>query len=200
MSQLSAMEKLVKAFARLPGIGRRSAERMAYKVALDRGTLATQLIDSLKEVEDQVNSCALCGSLTLKSNNPCSLCIDPRRNKHLLCVVEDPADIIQIEKSNGFKGRYHALLGKISPIDGDGINDLRIQALLDRIKSEPIEEVILALNSNVESDATASYLHDVLHEAEIKISRIAFGLPAGSGIGYSDPITLARALDGRNTI
>ncbi|MEM7396625.1 MAG: recombination mediator RecR, partial [Verrucomicrobiota bacterium] len=170
---LPAMEKLVKAFGRLPGVGRRSAERMAYKVALDRGTLANQILESLKDVKDHVTGCALCGSLTLKTEDPCGLCTDPRRDERVLCVVEDPSDIITVEQSGGFRGRYHALMGKISPIEGEGINDLRIQPLLKRLQTEGIEEIILALNSNVESDATASYLQDVLQSSSVKVTRIA---------------------------
>ena len=116
---------------------------------------------------------------------------------HALCVVEDPGDIMLIERAGGYRGRYHALMGKISPMKGDGIDDLRVDSLLRRVKEEKFEEVILALNSDVESDATASFLHDALAGVGAKVSRLAFGVPAGSGLMYSDPVTLSRAIQGR---
>ena len=200
MSEIPAVTKLVKALSRLPGVGRRSAERMALKIAFDRGSLVSSLVDALQEVSAKITTCSLCGTLTPRTDDPCELCLDPRREAGLLCVVEEPADIVQIEESRGYRGRYHALMGKISPMNEEGVNDIRVGALLKRVKEEPIEEVILALNSDVESDATASFLKDVLKPSGVRVSRIAFGLPAGSGIAYSDPVTLTRAIQGRRDV
>ena len=196
-----AMEKLMAVLGRLPGLGRRSAERIALKLVRDRGrNLARELIAALQEVDAQVRLCSRCGHLTGVEEDPCRLCTDPRRDARLLCVVEDPSDIVQLEKSGAFRGRYHALMGKLSPMKGEGVRNLRVDALLARIAEEKIEEVILALNTDVESDATASFLRQLLAACSVKVSRIAFGLPAGSGIAYSDPVTLQRAMEWRREV
>ncbi|NKB24462.1 MAG: recombination protein RecR [Kiritimatiellae bacterium] len=200
MNNLKPIEKLISTLSRLPTIGRRSAERMALKIARDQAPLVQDLITALREVSDKISTCSLCGSLTTKDLNPCKLCTDVRRDHLLLCVVEDSSDIIIIESARGYRGRYHALMGKISPLRGEGIHNLRIQELIKRIKKEGIKEVILALNTDVESDATASFLSDILSSESVTVSRIAFGLPAGSGIAYSDPVTLTRAIQGRQKV
>lgn len=191
------IERLSTVFAKLPGVGRRSAARMAQRVARHSGQLAADLIGALQDVRDRITTCRRCGMLTLKEQNPCTLCMDPRRDDHLLCVVEDPADIELIEQAGAFRGRYHSLLGKLSPMKGEGLDNPRITQLLDRVKKEDIKEVIMALNADVESDATASYLHDQLHGHGVRVTRLAYGIPAGSGIAYADPVTLSRALQGR---
>ena len=197
MSEPACLDKLIVCLARLPGIGRRSAERMALKLARDPRGLLRELALALKEVGEQVGSCSRCGALSPVGTDPCRLCTDPRRDGTLLCVVEDPTDIRAIEKSLGFTGRYHALMGRLSPMDGEGPADLRIGELEKRIPAEGVREVILALNTDVESDATARFIADRLKSMNVKVTRIAFGLPAGSGIVYSDAVTLARAMKGR---
>lgn len=197
MDSPEVLERLIKTLSRLPAIGRRSAERMALKLVQNRKNLVRDLILVLEDAEQNICCCSKCGNITRKDNDPCKLCTDPRRDGRLLCVVEGPGDILLIEQAGGFRGRYHALMAKISPMKGEGVQDLKTEKLLKRIKDEHIEEVILALNSDVESDATASFLHDVLVRQDVKVSRIAAGLPAGSGIAYSDPVTLARAIRGR---
>ncbi|VGO20191.1 recombination mediator RecR [Pontiella sulfatireligans] len=197
MEHLAPLDNLVAALSRLPGIGRRTAERMAMALVQDDKGLMRILANVLLEADDGIVSCERCGSITLSGVNPCELCLRPRRDAHILCVVESPADIMKIEESGGFQGRYHALMGRLSPMHGTGAADLRVDKLLERITSEGIEEVVIALGADVESDATASYLREVLATRSVKVSRIGFGLPTGSAIEYSDASTLARAIQGR---
>lgn len=200
MQHLVPLDNLVAALSRLPGIGRRTAERMAMALVQDQKGLMRILANALLEADESVAACDRCGSITLVSDNPCELCTRPRKDAQLLCVVESPGDIIKLEESGGFRGRYHALMGRLSPMHGIGAADLRVDKLLQRIADEKIEEVIIALGTDVESDATASYLKEVLSTRDVKVSRIAFGLPAGSAIEYSDSATLARALKGRQEV
>ncbi len=197
MKKLEPMNQLVSHLARLPGVGRRSAERMAFRVAMDQKGLARDLIQALTAVDEQVVCCSVCGNLTLKSHDPCEICTDQRRERHVLCVVEDPSGIQQIEAAGAYRGLYHCVMGKLSPMQGQDVSPEQVQKLIQRVRSESIKEVILAFDSDVESDATASYLHEVLSADGVSVSRLAFGIPAGSGIAYSDPVTLARALHGR---
>lgn len=195
------MDQLGRVLARLPGIGRRTAERIALRLVRDRSKgLVRELIDALQDVDARVTLCSVCGHMTATDADPCRLCTDPRRDGRLLCVVEDPGDIVQIEKSGAFRGRYHALMGKLSPMRQEGPRQMRLDALLARIRAESIEEVVLALNTDVESDATCSYLQGLLHPLGVRVTRIAYGLPAGSGIAYSDPVTLQRAIQGRRDV
>lgn len=197
MTASDPLENLVKALGRLPAIGRRSAERIALKLVQDHRGLVGDLVRALQEVEQSICCCSKCGSITPKAEDPCRLCRDPKRDDQLLCVVEEPGDILLIERAGGFRGRYHCLMGRISPMKGQGVDDLRVDALLRRVKAEGFKEVVLALNSDVEGDATASFLHDALAGSKARVSRIAFGMPVGSGIAYSDPVTLSRAIEGR---
>lgn len=199
MKKLEPLNRLISALARLPGVGRRSAERMAYRVALDQKGLAGELMQALREVDELVVTCAQCGNLTLKRSDPCDLCRDPNRDATLLCVVEDPLGIQQMEEAGAFKGRYHCMMGKLSPMQGQDIPPPKVAALIRRVREEQIREVILAFDSDVESDATTMYLHEKLAETGVQVTRLAFGIPAGSGLAYSDPVTLARALQGRQT-
>jgi recombination protein RecR len=194
------MARLQAALGKLPGVGKRSAERMAMALVRDGTGLLRSLISALQDVEAHLQLCSLCGGLTLKDQDPCALCRDPRREAQLLCVVEGPADILLIERAGAFRGRYHALLGRISPMQGEGIPDRRVEALVRRISHEGVREVILALDTDVESEATASYLAGVLGRQSVKVTRLALGIPAGSAIAYSDPVTLARALQGRGPV
>jgi len=166
----------------------------------DRKGLMRILAHALLEADEGIACCERCGSVTLREVNPCELCTRPRKDAHILCVVESPGDIMKIEQSGGFHGRYHALMGKLSPMHGTGAADLRVDKLLQRIADEGIKEVLIALGTDVESDATASYLKEILAARSVKVSRIAFGLPAGSAIEYSDASTLARAIAGRQEI
>lgn len=197
MNHLIPLDNLVAALSRLPGIGRRTAERMAMSLVEDKKGLMRILANALLEADEGIANCERCGSVTLSGINPCELCVRPRKDSDILCVVESPSDIMKIEESGGFQGRYHSLMGRLSPMNGTGAADLRVDTLLARITDEDIKEVLIALGTDVESDATSSYLKEVLSTRDVKVSRIAFGLPAGSAIEYSDATTLARAIRGR---
>jgi recombination protein RecR len=200
MKHFLPLDDLVAAFEKLPGIGKRSAERMAMAVIQSPDGLARRLADALLTADEQIGTCSRCGGITLAKENPCALYTDGRRAAGLLCVVERPGDIIKIENSRGFQGRYHVLGGHLSPALSTGIADLRVSELLARLQPEKIQEVILALGTDVESEATASYVADVLHSRGINVSRLAFGLPSGSAIEYADATTLQRAILGRQQI
>jgi len=197
MNALEPLEKLASLFRKLPGVGRRSAERMVHALARDRNGLVRDLQVALREVEAQVTSCSRCGNVTLRTEDPCSLCTDARRDDRLLCILDDASDILLIERAGVFRGRYHSLGGRLSPARGEGVRETGIEALLARIARDGVTEVILALNADVESDATASFIHDALASRNVRVTRLARGIPAGSGLAYADHITLARAIEGR---
>ncbi len=199
MSVLEPLAECIARLSRLPGVGRRSAERMVYRLATGPASLTHDLIQALQNLQAHVTRCTRCGNLTLVEQNPCAICADPRRNARWLCVVPDAAAIASIESTGAFQGVYHCLQGKLSPMQGQDVPPPKVAALLDRIRQEKITEVLLAFDSDVESDATASYLHAQLAAAGVTVTQLAFGLPAGSGLAYSDPVTLARALHGRQT-
>lgn len=193
------LESLIDALARLPGVGRRSAERMALAVARDGAGLGKSLQSALAEVTQRVTCCSRCGNITLRTEDPCRLCTDRRRDDQLLCVVEEPADILLMERSGVFRGRYHALMGRLSPMRGEGVANTRVDALTSRVRAGGVQEVVLALNADTEGDATASYLHDVLVGLGVRVTRLARGIPAGSGLAYTDRATLARAVENRQS-
>ena len=197
MKHLLPLDDLIAALERLPGIGKRSAERMALAVVQNRDGLARKLAHALLAADEQVSTCTQCGSITTTQENPCSLCTDERRASGLLCVVERPGDIIKIENSRSFQGRYHVLGGHLSPALGRGVADLRVNELLGRLHPEEISEVIIALGTDVESEATANYIAEVLQSRGVTVSRLAFGIPSGSAIEYADATTLKRAIQGR---
>ncbi|MBP7275280.1 MAG: recombination protein RecR, partial [Kiritimatiellae bacterium] len=175
------MERLMDALGRLPGVGRRSSERIALKLVRQRALLR-EVIAALEQTESEIRLCRRCGNLTETDRDPCALCTDARRDDRVLCVVEEPSDIVQLEKTGAFRGRYHALMGKLSPMRDEGIKNPAISSLIERVRAGGIEEVVLALNTDVESDATASFLRDRLRAFNVRVTLIAFGLPAGSGI------------------
>jgi recombination protein RecR len=189
---------LVGALSKLPGIGPRSAERIAlFLVQADPGAVR-QLAETIRDTRERVRFCEICGALTEKS--PCPICSDPRRDASLVCVIERPVDILSIEKSGTFQGKYHVLGGKISPLNGIQPEDLRIGQLEQRLTREPIREVVIALGTDVEGDATSFYLAKRLARPELKVTRIAHGLPAGTGLEFADELTLSRALEGRRPL
>ena len=195
---IEPLERLVRVLARLPGLGRRSAERIALRLAWDRDRgLLKEIMQALQELDASVRLCSECGAVTLVTRDPCELCTDPRRDSHVLCVVEDPADIAIIEASTAFRGRYHALLGHISPMRGQGPQQLRFERLLHRIRTGGVTEVIIALDTDAENEATARWLGEEIRPLGVRVTRIAYGLPVGSGIAYADPQTLQHALAGR---
>ncbi len=186
---------LIAALSQLPGIGPRSAERIALHLVQAESGAVRRLADAMVAARERVQFCANCGALTEKS--PCAICSDANRQAALVCVVERPVDIISIEKSGTYRGKYHVLGGKISPINGVEPADLRIDALERRLAQEPIGEIVIALGTDVEGDATGFYLAKRLARPGLKITRIAHGLPAGTGLEFADEVTLSRALEGR---
>lgn len=187
--------QLQAALHKLPGIGPRSAERLALHIVQSNADSVRQLAQALLHARDRIRTCQNCGALT--EEDPCLLCADPRRDKSVVCVVERAVDIFIIEKAGTYRGQYHVLGGKISPLNGVEPEDLHIAALEQRLRREPIKEAVLALGSDVEGDATSFYLAKRLAGEGIKITRIAHGLPAGSGLEFADELTLSRALEGR---
>jgi recombination protein RecR len=193
-----AIASLIAGLNKLPGIGPRSAERIALHLVQAEAGSVKQLAETILNARERVKLCEICGSLTEKS--PCDICSDPRRDSSLICVIERPVDIISIEKSGTFRGKYHVLGGKISPLDGVQPEDLRIGALEKRLSTEPIKEIVIALGTDVEGDATSFYLAKRLSRPGLSITRIAHGLPAGTGLEFADELTLSRALEGRREL
>ncbi len=202
MDKIPSFERLVESFSRLPGIGKKTAQRLAYYVLRSKNNFTEEFREAIKQVKELINECPTCYTYT-ENEGDCYYCVDVDRRNDMFCVVEDPADIQQLESSGAFKGRYHVLHGAINPLDGVGPDDLRIKQLISRIKSqatdgeEPIKEVILALDANLEGDTTALYLAKALSEFDIQVSRIAHGVPIGGHIDYVDHRTLGKALENR---
>ncbi len=191
----NSITTLIAALAKLPGIGPRSAERVALHIVQAESGMVKHLADAIVTARERIQFCTTCGALTEKS--PCSICDDARRDGSLICVVERAVDILSIEKSGTYHGKFHVLGGKISPLDGIEPEDLQIAELEKRLTVEPIKEIVIALGTDVEGDATSNYLAKRLARSGLKVSRIAYGLPAGSGLEYADELTLSRAMEGR---
>jgi len=192
------INELLAALNTLPGIGPRSAERLALHLVQSEAGSVKQLADAIVRAKERIRTCNTCGALT--EQIPCAICADSRRDASLVCVIERPVDIISIEKSGTYRGKFHVLGGRISPLNGVEPEDLRIADLEKRLSLEPIKEVILALGTDVEGDATSYYLAKRLATAGIKVTRIAHGLPAGSGLEFADELTLSHALEGRREL
>jgi recombination protein RecR len=193
-----SITSLVAALNQLPGIGPRSAERIALHLVQTETGAVQQLAQAMVIARERIQSCRVCGGLT--ESQPCPTCTDVRRDASVLCVVEQGVDILLIEKSGAFRGRYHVLGGKISPLNGVEPEDLRIAELESRLATEPVQEVILALGTDVEGDATGYYLAKRLADKPVRVTRLAHGLPAGSGLEFADELTLSRALEGRREL
>lgn len=192
-----SFKKLIEELKKLPGIGPKSAQRLAFHILSVPRQEIQKLVESMMQVKNSVNHCATCFNLADKDS--CDICEDQSRQGQVLCVVEEPKDLIAVERSRGFQGRYHVLGGRISPLEGLGPENLRIKELLDRINNG-VEEVILALNPTTESEATAIYLTRLIKPLGIKITRIAYGLPVGADLDYTDEVTLTKALEGRREL
>jgi recombination protein RecR len=191
---IAPVDELEKCLSKLPGFGRRSAKRAALALVREPVRLLEPLASALEKARREVKCCSLCGSFTTVGSDPCVFCSDPMRDGSVVCVVEDPSDMISLEASGAFRGRYHALGGKLSPSRRMGPGKLRIAELQDRVVREGIREVLLALSTDMDGDATAGYIAELLKGTGVKVTRLAFGLPADSGIAYSDPLTLKRAV------
>ena len=194
---IAPIAELEKCLSRLPGLGRRSAARAALALVREPARLMDPLVAALAAARGSVRCCSRCGAFTTAGSDPCDACTDATRDGSIVCVVEEPADIVSIEASGAFRGRYHALGGKLSPARRMGPERLRIAELADRVAKEGFSEVLLALSTDMDGDATAGYVAEVLKGTGAKVTRLAFGLPADSGIAYSDPLTLRRAIGNR---
>ena len=186
---------LIAALNKLPGVGPRSAERIALHLVQTDSAVVQQLADTILHARENIQFCTTCGALTEKS--PCPICADARRDSSLICVVERAVDILSVERSGTYRGKFHVLGGNISPLDGIEPEDLRIAELEKRLTHESVREIVIALGTDVEGDATSFYLAKRLARKGLKITRIAYGLPAGSGLEFADELTLSRALEGR---
>jgi recombination protein RecR len=193
-----AVQNLIDELGRLPGIGPKSAQRIAFHLLKLSSIDALRLSDAIATAKDKVTFCERC--FNIAEGPECELCTDPRRDPTLLCVVEEPRDIVAVEKTQEYHGRYHVLQGAISPIEGIGPEQLRIRELLQRLDAEGVQEVILCTNPNLEGEATAMYLGRLLKDLDVKVTRIASGLPVGGDLEYADELTLGRALEGRRDV
>ncbi len=195
MGSLEPVEKLVRELARLPGIGTKSAQRLAFHMLMQDGGLMKDLAAALLSAKERVKRCAVCGNLA--TERLCPICADPKRSSDTLCVVRDARDVLALEKAREFRGKYHVLGGVLSPVDGVGPEQLSIDPLLKRIKEEGVQEIIVATNPDVEGEATALYLARIIKPSGVRVTRIAHGVPIGGNLEYVDEITLSRALAGR---
>jgi recombination protein RecR len=187
--------RLIEALQKLPGIGPKTAQRLTFFLLKRPAAEVSALSEALVSVKTKIVHCSLCFNVT--EEDPCRICRDPRRDQRALCVVEEPNDLLAMERTGEFRGRYHVLLGALSPLDGIGPEDLRVRELLARFETEGVEEVILATNPNVEGEATAIYLAKLLKPLGVRVTRIARGLPVGGDLEYADEVTLSKAFQGR---
>ncbi|WP_010205608.1 recombination mediator RecR [Salinibacterium sp. PAMC 21357] len=192
------VQELIDELGRLPGIGPKSAQRIAFHILQTESFDVRRLAELLNDIRDKVHFCAICGNVT--EHDTCSICRDPRRSPTTICVVEEAKDVVAIERTREFHGLYHVLGGAISPIDGIGPDQLRIKQLLGRLADGVVTEVIIATDPNLEGEATATYLTRLLIQPNLRISRLASGLPVGGDLEYADEVTLGRAFEGRRTV
>lgn len=198
MNYTKPLARLVEEFQKLPGIGPKSAQRMAFHILKMPQNEVNKFSDAILDAKDKIKYCRHC--FNMSSENPCEICTNSNRDKNTICVVAETRDLIAMERTREYKGSYHVLQGVISPLDGITPEDLRVKELIARLQQGNIEEVILALNPSVEGEATSMYLSRLIKPIGVKVSRIAFGLPVGADLEYVDEITLARALEGRNEL
>ena len=190
--------KLIEELAKLPGIGKRSAERLAFHILNLEEKEASALAEAIISAKQQITFCPVCQSLT--DVTPCAICSNPRRDRSVICVVENPKDILAIEKTREYNGLYHVLHGAISPMDGIGPEMLKIKELLARISNDEVKEIIMATNPSIEGEATAMYISKLIKPLGITVTRIAHGIPVGGDLEYADEVTLTRAIEGRRVI
>jgi recombination protein RecR len=189
--------RLIEELQRLPGIGPKGAQRLAFHILKTPREQADRLADALREVKERVTYCSICNNIT--DDDPCAFCCSEARDRRVICVVEEPQNVAAIERTREFKGRYHVLMGALSPLQGIGPDDLKIKGLLSRV-SDGVSEIILATNPNVEGEATAIYLARLLKPLGVKVTRIAMGVPVGSDLEYADEVTMHKALEGRREV
>lgn len=194
----SSFERLLTELEKMPGVGRKTAQRLAFHVLRLPEADVDALATALRDVKSRIRPCSICFSIT--EEDPCSICADPKRDDKLLCVVEQPSDVLALERTSEFRGRYHVLQGVISPLDNIGPEELRIGELIRRLKDSSVTEVILGTNPDLEGEATALYVSKLIKPLGVKVTRIAQGLPVGGDLEYADQVTLSRALEGRSEI
>jgi len=194
----ASIQNLIRNIARLPGIGEKTAERLAMHLLRVPRHETEQLAQSILTVKDKVRFCTRC--FALSDGDLCNLCSDPARDPSLLCVVEQPTDMVAVEKSGAFHGMYHILSGALSPMNGIGPENIRIRELVDRVQKDQVQEVVLATNTNVEGEATASYIAQILEKYQVRVTRIASGVPMGGDLKYVDQVTLKKAMDTRHAL
>ncbi|MEP6599162.1 MAG: recombination mediator RecR [Actinomycetota bacterium] len=193
-----AIQDLIDELGRLPGIGPKSAQRIAFHLLAAEGVDVERLAATLRRVKEQVRFCTICGNVA--EAEQCRICRDPRRDRSVICVVEEPKDVVAIERTREFRGRYHVLGGAISPIDGIGPDDLRVRELLQRLADDTVTELILATDPNLEGEATATFLARLVRPMQLRVTRLASGLPVGGDLEYADEVTLGRAFSGRRQV
>jgi len=192
------VQDLIDELGRLPGVGPKSAQRIAFYLLQADAVDVKRLVNALVEVKEKVRFCSICGNVA--EAEQCRICLDPRRDLTYICVVEEPKDVVAVERTREFRGRYHVLGGAISPIEGIGPDDLRIKELLTRLADGGVTEIIIATDPNLEGEATATYLARLLHPMDLKVTRLASGLPVGGDLEYADEVTLGRAFEGRRVL
>lgn len=198
MSLPESLQHLVDQFKKLPGIGAKSAQRLAFHVLKTPREDADELCEAIRDVKDRITYCSTCNNIT--DTDPCVFCANSARDHRLICVVEEPQNVNVVEKTGGFRGTYHVLLGALSPLHGVGPDDLKIKGLLTRIEHGDVDEIILATNPNVEGEATAIYLARLLKPLGVRVTRIATGIPVGSDLEYADELTMGKAMEGRREV
>jgi len=197
-SAAAPVARLIQEFHKLPGIGPKSAQRLTYYLLRAPQEEALALAQAILEVKEKIAFCSACENVT--DTDPCLICADPQRDRSLICVVEEPLDILALERTGSYHGLYHVLHGVISPMDGVGPEDLKVEELLERLKAGSVQEVILATNPNLEGEATSMYLSRLLRPLGLRLTRLARGLPTGADLEYADDLTLSRALEGRQEV
>lgn len=198
MLYTSSFSKLIDIFKKMPGVGSKSAVRMAYHILSLSEDETNEIINAIKDAKTKIKYCSVCQNIT--EDDPCEICSNPRRDSSVLCVMDKPKDVIALEKTREYFGMYHVLHGSISPMDGIGPDDLKIKELIERIANGDFKEVIMANNPSIEGEATAMYISRLIKPFGVKVSRIAYGVPVGGDLEYADQVTLAKAIEGRREI
>ena len=198
MNQLGPLVRLTEQLQRLPSIGPKSAQRLAFHLLKQSRDEVDQLCDAIRDLKEMISYCSVCSNIT--DRDPCFYCTDHSRDRRIICVVETPHNVAVVERTRDFKGAYHVLMGALSPLKGVGPDDLNIKGLLERVGADEVHEIILATNPNVEGEATALYLAKLLKPLGVRVTRIAMGLPVGSDLEYADEITMLKAMEGRREV
>lgn len=198
MLYTQSFSKLIDVFRKMPGVGNKSAVRMAYHVLAMSDEEANEMIETIKNAKEKIGYCSVCQNTT--EQNPCEICSNPKRDSSVICVVEQPKDVVALEKTREYYGTYHVLHGCISPMDSIGPEDLKIKELLSRVSEGEVDEIIMAISPSIEGEATTMYISKLLKPFGVKVTRIAYGIPVGGDLEYADQITLAKAIEGRREI